>query len=202
MVVPGSKERISLPLKCASTTTAWASPKTSCRFCSSRSFTSKSSGKGLGLALVAKIVRDHGGNRRLPVRGTTHHVPACCCQRRRPDFASGDLMSTPTILVADDDAANPTVLTQALGRAVLFGARHRNAATLWRWVSEGEGDVVADRRRAARRNAFGAPAAHEAGPAQPAGARDERQEHHDDGDHRRRARRLRIPAEALRPERP
>jgi len=47
-----------------------------------------------------------------------------------------------TILLADDDRAIRTVLIQALGR---MGHRVRatgNAATLWRWVSEGEGDVV------------------------------------------------------------
>ncbi len=47
-----------------------------------------------------------------------------------------------TILVADDDRTIRTVLAQALTRA---GCRVRatgTASTLWRWVDEGEGDVV------------------------------------------------------------
>ncbi|MFQ8430853.1 nitrogen regulation protein NR(I) [Amaricoccus sp. W119] len=47
-----------------------------------------------------------------------------------------------TILVADDDRTIRTVLAQALTRA---GCRVRatgTASTLWRWVEEGEGDVV------------------------------------------------------------
>jgi len=47
-----------------------------------------------------------------------------------------------TILVADDDRTIRTVLAQALNRA---GCRVRatgTASTLWRWVEEGEGDVV------------------------------------------------------------
>jgi len=47
-----------------------------------------------------------------------------------------------TVLVADDDAAIRTVLAQALERAG-FGVRVTgNAATLWWWISDGEGDVV------------------------------------------------------------
>ena len=47
-----------------------------------------------------------------------------------------------TILVADDDRTIRTVLAQALTRA---GCRVRatgTATTLWRWIEEGEGDVV------------------------------------------------------------
>ena len=47
------------------------------------------------------------------------------------------------ILVADDDRAIRTVLTQALGRARAIEVRTTgNAATLWRWVEDGEGDLV------------------------------------------------------------
>jgi two-component system nitrogen regulation response regulator GlnG len=51
-------------------------------------------------------------------------------------------MSSSTILVADDDAAIRTVLNQALSRAGYQVRVTSNAATLWRWVSEGEGDLV------------------------------------------------------------
>ncbi|WP_174801026.1 nitrogen regulation protein NR(I) [Martelella limonii] len=49
---------------------------------------------------------------------------------------------TATILVADDDAAIRTVLNQALSRAGYEVRITSNAATLWRWVSAGEGDLV------------------------------------------------------------
>jgi two-component system nitrogen regulation response regulator GlnG len=51
-------------------------------------------------------------------------------------------VTAPTILVADDDAAIRTVLTQALGRAGYEVRAAGNAATLWQWVSDGEGDLV------------------------------------------------------------
>src|SRR5256884_7649646 len=46
------------------------------------------------------------------------------------------------ILVADDDAAIRTVLNQALSRAGYQVRSTSNAATLWRWVEDGEGDLV------------------------------------------------------------
>ncbi len=46
------------------------------------------------------------------------------------------------ILVADDDAAIRTVLNQALSRAGHEVRVASNAATLWRWVAAGEGDLV------------------------------------------------------------
>ena len=46
------------------------------------------------------------------------------------------------ILVADDDAAIRTVLNQALSRAGYQVRSCGNAATLWRWVSQGDGDLV------------------------------------------------------------
>jgi two-component system, NtrC family, nitrogen regulation response regulator GlnG len=49
---------------------------------------------------------------------------------------------TSTILVADDDRAIRTVLSQALGRLGYDVRCTGNAATLWRWVQDGEGDVV------------------------------------------------------------
>ncbi|WP_114391636.1 nitrogen regulation protein NR(I) [Oleisolibacter albus] len=47
-----------------------------------------------------------------------------------------------TILVADDDRAIRTVLTQALARLGHEVRTTGNAATLWRWASDGEGDLV------------------------------------------------------------
>ena len=51
-------------------------------------------------------------------------------------------MTATTVLLADDDRAIRTVLSQALTRS---GCRVRStgaASTLWRWIEEGEGDVV------------------------------------------------------------
>ena len=47
-----------------------------------------------------------------------------------------------TILVADDDRSIRTVLTQALARLGHEVRTTGNAATLWRWVSDGHGDLV------------------------------------------------------------
>ena len=51
-------------------------------------------------------------------------------------------MTLPTVLVADDDRSIRTVLTQALGRSGYQVRSTSNAATLWRWVEDGEGDLV------------------------------------------------------------
>src|SRR6201984_2599401 len=51
-------------------------------------------------------------------------------------------MTPPTVLIADDDRSIRTVLTQALGRSGYQVRTTGNAATLWRWVEEGEGDLV------------------------------------------------------------
>jgi two-component system nitrogen regulation response regulator GlnG len=51
-------------------------------------------------------------------------------------------MPNGNILVADDDAAIRTVLNQALSRAGYSVRLTSNAATLWRWVSQGDGDLV------------------------------------------------------------
>jgi two-component system nitrogen regulation response regulator GlnG len=46
------------------------------------------------------------------------------------------------VLVADDDQAIRTVIGQALERAGYEVRSTGNAATLWRWVTDGQGDVV------------------------------------------------------------
>ncbi|HIJ39382.1 MAG TPA: nitrogen regulation protein NR(I), partial [Rhodospirillaceae bacterium] len=51
-------------------------------------------------------------------------------------------MTSSTILVADDDRGIRTVLSQALGRAGYEVRTTGNASTLWRWVSDGDGDLV------------------------------------------------------------
>ena len=51
-------------------------------------------------------------------------------------------MTLGTIVVADDDTAIRTVLNQALSRAGYEVRLASNAATLWRWLSRGDGDLV------------------------------------------------------------
>ncbi len=51
-------------------------------------------------------------------------------------------MTNSTVLVADDDGAIRTVVSQALGRVGYDVRTTGNAATLWKWVNDGEGNVV------------------------------------------------------------
>src|SRR2546422_11740472 len=51
-------------------------------------------------------------------------------------------MPAGSILVADDDAAIRTVLNQALSRAGYEVRSTSNSTTLWRWISQGDGDLV------------------------------------------------------------
>jgi two-component system, NtrC family, nitrogen regulation response regulator GlnG len=51
-------------------------------------------------------------------------------------------MTPRTVLIADDDSAIRTVLSQALNRAGYVVRSTGTAGALWRWVSDGEGDVV------------------------------------------------------------
>jgi two-component system, NtrC family, nitrogen regulation response regulator GlnG len=51
-------------------------------------------------------------------------------------------MSAKTVLLADDDSAIRTVLTQALSRAGYSVRSTATATALWRWVQEGQGDAV------------------------------------------------------------
>lgn len=51
-------------------------------------------------------------------------------------------MATGNILIADDDTTIRTVLSQALSRAGYDVRTTGTAATLWRWVQSGDGDLV------------------------------------------------------------
>jgi two-component system nitrogen regulation response regulator GlnG len=51
-------------------------------------------------------------------------------------------VSAKTVLIADDDSAIRTVLTQALSRAGYSVRSTATATALWRWVAEGVGDAV------------------------------------------------------------
>lgn len=51
-------------------------------------------------------------------------------------------MNVKTVLLADDDSAIRTVLTQALNRAGYTVRSTSTASVLWRWVAEGQGDII------------------------------------------------------------
>jgi two-component system nitrogen regulation response regulator GlnG len=51
-------------------------------------------------------------------------------------------MSGETILIADDDRAIRTVLSEALGRLGYDVRAAADAGTLWTWIAKGEGDLV------------------------------------------------------------
>ena len=63
-------------------------------------------------------------------------------------------MSKGTVLIADDDRAIRTVLTQALGRAGFEVRAAGTASSLWQWVSNGEGDVIVTDVMMPDQNAF------------------------------------------------
>src|SRR5438477_2049915 len=63
-------------------------------------------------------------------------TPSRAALPKRSEMPAGN------ILVADDDAAIRTVLNQALSRAGYEVRSTSNAATLWRWISQGDGDLV------------------------------------------------------------
>jgi two-component system, NtrC family, nitrogen regulation response regulator GlnG len=52
------------------------------------------------------------------------------------------IQKTGTILVADDDSAIRTVVSQALTRAGYEVRTAGNAAALWKWVQSGDGDLI------------------------------------------------------------
>jgi two-component system nitrogen regulation response regulator GlnG len=51
-------------------------------------------------------------------------------------------MSGETVLIAEDDAAMRTVVSRALSRQGYRVQATSVASALWRWISDGEGDVV------------------------------------------------------------
>ncbi|MGE0212192.1 MAG: nitrogen regulation protein NR(II) [Parvibaculaceae bacterium] len=61
LTIPGGRERVALPLEVCVRDTGSGVPEELLGSIFEPFVTSKPSGKGLGLALVAKIVRDHGG---------------------------------------------------------------------------------------------------------------------------------------------
>ena len=63
-------------------------------------------------------------------------------------------MSKGTVLIADDDKAIRTVLMQALGRVGFDVKATGTASSLWKWVSNGDGDVIVTDVMMPDQNAF------------------------------------------------
>ena len=109
-------------------------------------------------------------------------------------------MPSGNILLADDDAAIRTVLNQALSRAGYEVRSTGNASTLWRWVSQGDGDLVITDVVMPDENAFDLlPRIKRMRPDLPIIVMSA-QKHLHDGDQGFRARCLRISAQAVRSE--
>ncbi len=149
--LPGAKARVSLPLEFCVRDNGPGVPDELMQHLFDPFVTTKPSGSGLGLALVSKIVGDHGGiiecesqPRRTVFRILMPKYTASAGSRagRRLTATRGFLMPAGSILVADDDAAIRTVLNQALSRAGYEVRSTGNAATMWRWISQGDGDLV------------------------------------------------------------
>ena len=99
-------------------------------------------------------------------------------------------MSAKTVLIADDDSAIRTVLSQALSRAGYSVRSTATAAALWRWVSEGQGDAVVTDVVLPDENAFDVIPRIKKLQANASDHRDERQEYHHDSHHGGRTWRL------------
>ena len=109
-------------------------------------------------------------------------------------------MAGGTVLIADDDSAIRTVLNQAFARAGYAPRATGNAATLWRWVAQGEGDVVITDVVMPDENAFDLiPRIKKLRPDLPIIVMSA-QNTLDDGAHGGREGRLRVSAQAVRPE--
>ena len=120
LAVPGSGQRQHLPLVVTVRDNGPGISDDMRQFLFEPFVTSKPSGSGLGLALVAKIVGDHDGLIEVDSRPGRTEFRLCL-----PVMSEGGggravkahSMTPPTVLIADDDRSIRTVLTQALGRS-------------------------------------------------------------------------------------
>ena len=81
---------------------------------------------------------------RAGVRARTHRLPHPAARRAclRPRWEFPNLSANQKVLIADDDTSIRLVLSQAFTRAGFQVRATGSAATLLKWVSDGEGDLV------------------------------------------------------------
>ena len=142
IVSPVSRKRATLPLEFSISDNGPGIPDEIRSHIFEPFVTSRINGSGLGLALVAKIIGRHGGIIECDSQPGTTTFRVLLSAWGEMQKGKGNSMSKGVVLVADDDAAIRTVVNQALSRAGFDVRVTSNASTLWRWVSEGEGDVV------------------------------------------------------------
>ena len=192
----------------ASTTTAPASRKTSCRSCSTPSSPPSPTARGSAwrwsprssaiMAASSNAIRRRAARRFRILMPAWKELPLAA-----DDDDEGDQQMSVrgNILVADDDAAIRTVLNQALSRVGHEVRVTSNAATLWRWVAAGEGDLVITDVVMPDENAFDMlPRIKKARPELPVIVMSA-QNTFMTAIRASETRRLRIPAEAVRPQR-
>jgi len=136
LAVPGADSRVDLPLTVTVQDNGAGIPEDLREHLFDPFVTTKAGGKGLGLASW----RRHRIHRRAATHNGTHEVATGAARGGR--FRSGRLMSSATVLIADDDSGIRTVLSQALGRAGYNVRTTGTAAGLWRWIEAGDGDLV------------------------------------------------------------
>ena len=108
-------------------------------------------------------------------------------------------MAEPTVILADDDGGIRTVISRALSRQGYRVQATATAATLWRWIEDGTGDVAIIDVVLPDENTLDLLPRIKQRRPRPADHRDERAEHAADRGPGDRARRLRLSAQAVRP---
>src|SRR5688572_4061010 len=114
------------------------------RICSIRSSPPNRTELALALLWLPRLSAIMAGSSNATPSPAERHSGFCCRPIPAPSRSTrrAESMALGTIVVADDDAAIRTVLNQALSRAGYEVRLTSNAATLWRWVSRGDGDLV------------------------------------------------------------
>ena len=161
LAVPGIESRVHLPLLISVQDNGPGVPEDLRAHLFQPFVTTKPNGAGLGLALVAKLIGDHGGVidfESLP-RRTVFKVSL-------PMYADFEqsleqyVMPASTILIADDDRLDPDGAEPGIHPAGLSGPRHGKCRHPLKWVSDGRGRPRHHRRRHAGRERVRRAAAH------------------------------------------
>ena len=168
--------------------------------------TTKPYGTGLGLALVAKIINDHGGIIECDSEPKRTVFRVLLPMQDRPSAA--ELPLEPEVIYGPwhhphrrRRHRDPHRAQSGAGPCRLRAARHRQRRHAVALGEPGRGRRRHHRRRDAGRERLRPHPAHQEDPARSADHRHERAEHADDGADRGREGRLRVPAQAVRSQR-